>query len=675
MTENNSSSEAADAAALAVDIHEGIGSSAGVDSVGVAGLALAVSAADPAVARELSEFLHEQRELASSQRIVVDKQSMLLDQRLARAGLEKQHIEAQNHHLRLQHIHDKLRLVLDVGLACFGVALALLLVWAVWTATRSNSVVVETFTVPPSFEARGLSGAVVAGQFLDRLQGIQRRGALDPTASTRIEDAWSHEIRFEVPETGVSLGDVQKFLRAWLGHDVRISGAVVENGDALMLTVRGNGVPAQRVSGNASELDTLIVSAAERALGVARPLELLGYLESTSRHAEAAALAGPMLASASSTEAPRILTMWGNALTGLDRWPEALVLYREAAQRGDPGYAGYTLNETLALGRLGREEEAYRIMSSKEPSTHGASVDAVHRRAAFGTVMIELTRGGVDLQASLQAYAHMTGSTHFLFETLIASQEATTFASMHDSAGTLLALEQAAHGAMGPVDRIAAQQAQGALAHELGHDSVALADAQAALTLEEHAPEWMLLFPPTACFAARYAEGAGLPNVADAMLAKAGTFVDCASAKAEFAAHRGAWDDAQRSFASAVELAPSLPMAYESWGEALAARSEWNPAIEKFRAAHERGPHWADPLEHWGEALAAQGQLKAAAQKFEEAFTYAPNWGALHLHWAEALDALGDRAKAMEHYRIARELALSDPDRQIVARYLSAGSR
>jgi len=675
MTETNSSTETLEAAPSAVDLQEGIGASpAGVDSVGVASLALNASAADPAVARELGGFLHEQRELASRQRIVADKQSALLDHRLERVGLEKAHIAAQNDHLHMQHIHDKLRLVLDAGLALFGVGLALLLVWAVWTAIGSKSVVVEAFTVPPSFEATGLSGAVVAGQFLDRLQEIQRRGALNPTVSTLIEDAWTHEIRVEVPQTGISLGDIQRFLRSWLGHDVRINGAVVANGDALVLTVRGNGVPAQRVAGKASELDMLIESAAERALGVARPLELLGYLESTSRHAEAAALAAPMLASATSTEAPQILNMWGNALTGLDRWGEALDRYREA-NRLSSDHTRYKLNETLALERLGREEEAYRTMIPLENSTHGTSSDAVLMRARFNTAMIELRRGAPDLHESLLAYARMTGSTHLLYEMLIASEDATTLAAMHDAAGTELALAQAARGAMGPVDQLAAQQARSALAHDLGHDSEALADAQTALSLEQRTPEWMVVFPPTACLAARYAEGAGQPNVADAMLAKAGTFVDCASAKAEFAAHRGAWDDAQRDFAAAVDLAPSLPMGYESWGEALAAHSEWGPAIEKFRAAHERGPHWADPVERWGEALAAQGQFQAAAQKYAEAFTYAPNWGALHLHWGEVLDKLGDHAQALEQFRAAQALALSDSDRQRVVHYAATGSR
>jgi tetratricopeptide (TPR) repeat protein len=675
MTEKNSSNETLEAAASEGDLQEGIGASAaGVDSVGVASLALNASAADPAVARELGGFLREQRELASRHRIVADKQSALLDHRLERVGLEKAHIEAQNDHLHLQHIHDKLRLIFDVTLALFGVAVAILLVSAVWTAIRSESVVVEAFNVPPSFEAQGLTGAVVAAQFLDRLQDIQRRGTLNPTTSKPIEDAWSHEIRVEVPETGVSLGDIQKYLRSWLGHDVRISGAVVEHGDALVLTVRGNGVPAQRVDGKASELDMLIASAAERALGVARPLELLAYLESTSRHAEAAAMAGPMLASASSTEAPQILNMWGNALTGLDRWGEALDRYREA-ERLSSDHTRFRLNQALALERLGREEESYQAMIPLENSTHGTSPNAVLARADFNTAVFELRREAPDLHESLLTYARITGSTHLLYEMLIASQDATALAVMHDSTGTELALEQAARGAMGPVDRLAAQQTRAILAHELGHDSEALADAQSALSLEERTPEWMVVFPPTACLAARYAEGAGLHDVADALLAKAGTFVDCASAKAEFEAHRGTWDAAQRDFAAAVELAPSLPMAYETWGEALAAHNEPSPAIEKFRAAHERGPHWADPIEHWGEALAAQSQFQAAVQKYAEASTYAPNWGALHLHWGEALEKLGDHAQALEQFRAARELALSDSDRQIVAHYVATGSR
>ena len=110
---------------------------------------------------------------------------------------------------------------------------------------------------------------------------------------------------------------------------------------------------------------------------------------------------------------------------------------------------------------------------------------------------------------------------------------------------------------------------------------------------------------------------------------------------------------------------------YFSWGKALLGHQRYLAAIEKLAAAHERGPYWADPLECWGEALAAQGQFKEANEKYAEAFRYAPAWGALHLRWGEALDKLGDRARALQEYRAARELALSDPDKQTVARYLA----
>jgi hypothetical protein len=50
----------------------------------------------------------------------------------------------------------------------------------------------------------------------------------------------------------------------------------------------------------------------------------------------------------------------------------------------------------------------------------------------------------------------------------------------------------------------------------------------------------------------------------------------------------------------------------------------------------------------------------------------APTRGALRLHWGEALDKLGDHARAAQQYRAARDLALSDPDQQAVARHLSS---
>ena len=37
---------------------------------------------------------------------------------------------------------------------------------------------------------------------------------------------WGDDIKVEIPETGVSLGEAYRFLRGWLGHETHISGEV-----------------------------------------------------------------------------------------------------------------------------------------------------------------------------------------------------------------------------------------------------------------------------------------------------------------------------------------------------------------------------------------------------------------------------------------------------------------
>ena len=37
---------------------------------------------------------------------------------------------------------------------------------------------------------------------------------------------WGNDLKVEIPETGVSIGELHRFLRDWLGHDTHISGEV-----------------------------------------------------------------------------------------------------------------------------------------------------------------------------------------------------------------------------------------------------------------------------------------------------------------------------------------------------------------------------------------------------------------------------------------------------------------
>jgi hypothetical protein len=67
------------------------------------------------------------------------------------------------------------------------VAVAVLIVSAVWSAAHDDGLVVDVFSVPPDMAQRGLTGDFVASHFLDRLTDLISNGsdAESPKAASR----------------------------------------------------------------------------------------------------------------------------------------------------------------------------------------------------------------------------------------------------------------------------------------------------------------------------------------------------------------------------------------------------------------------------------------------------------------------------------------------------------
>ena len=330
MTIGKSSTEAHEDGTDAVDLEQGIGGPAtSVDPAGIASLGLNAHSTDPAITEALSGFLHEQRALARRQCGVADKQSALLERRIERAGLEREHIEAQNRHLHLQHFHDRMRLVLDVGLATLGVALLIGIAWTVYGAVTDRSIVVNTFTVAPKLENAGASGTTVATQFLDELIRL-RESARTDIAKRAVIDSLAEQVQIEVPEVHVSFGELRRVLHEALGHRIQIRGDLTESADGLALTLRGTNLPAKTFSGKPEELPALVTRAAEYAYGHADPVQMAYYLHRAGRPADTIALIRSRFASVPPETQAMLLNVWGNALNTLDRVPEALAKYRLA---------------------------------------------------------------------------------------------------------------------------------------------------------------------------------------------------------------------------------------------------------------------------------------------------------------------------------------------------------
>jgi tetratricopeptide (TPR) repeat protein len=134
--------------------------------------------------------------------------------------------------------------------------------------------------------------------------------------------------------------------------------------------------------------------------------------------------------------------------------------------------------------------------------------------------------------------------------------------------------------------------------------------------------------PQYICDGAVTYERTGQSPKADVALNAVGkrTFVDCYRFRADVLDLRGDWVGAQEWYAKAVNLGPSIPTGYYSWGVALAKHGDLDRAAAKLKDANLRGPHWADPLKAWGDVLMKQGHTKDALAKYDQALRYAPNW-------------------------------------------------
>src|SRR5204863_5104560 len=96
--------------------------------------------------------------------------------------------------------------------------------------------VVEPFSVSPALAERGLTGAVVAGEVLDQLTRLNAESVAIETV--RLSDSWSADSHVEIPQTGVSIDEVNRLLRRWLGHQTFVSGTVVQTDAGVRLSAR-----------------------------------------------------------------------------------------------------------------------------------------------------------------------------------------------------------------------------------------------------------------------------------------------------------------------------------------------------------------------------------------------------------------------------------------------------
>ena len=583
----------------------------GLDEGAVGAEALAVALAadharqDDRVAEAAAAFLKAQTEALSEQR-----------------ALRVHHLQSQSREGRLRRIGQRIRIGTQVafGLIAAGVALGLAVM--VIDAFDSRSVVVDPFDAPPALASRGLTGKVIASGVLDTLTRLQ--AATRSTATQRnLANAWTSDIKVELPETGVSIGDVVRLLKARFGHDTHIDGDLLQTETgSLALTIRGDGVLPKTFEAPAGELDTLTTQAAEYVYGQSQPALYATYLMNAGRNADAVAFAKAAYARTGEDDRPFLLNVWADALQNVGApVRESAPLYMEAIRLKPDFWIGYNnLMNVDAL--LGDEEGAWRLaqtMRRKAGGRPGRAPELFYQNVDLMTWNLLPWRASA--LADLKNHA---GVGSAVGTPLAADIDA----RLHSPAEAELQLQTTQGDASDPTVAAMTHFVRGRLAAEAGDTATAASEMEAFQAAYAN-PIVSSNYPGYLCWVAPAEEAAGHPDKADAVLKAAGRYVDCYRFEGDFLDRRGDWAGAQAAYARAVAIAPDLPAADYSWGLALARHGDPAGAEARLAAAHLRGPRWADPLKAWGDLLARQGRWRDALARYEEALKDAPAWAAL----------------------------------------------
>jgi tetratricopeptide (TPR) repeat protein len=613
---------------------------------------------------------------------------------LALAGASRTKADAflddQRHHLHEQERQVGLRLwelrlgvFLRLATAVVGVAVAAALGLMVWDAAHSKGLLIEPFSVPPEMAARGLTGQVVAAQLLDKLAIL---GASESSRSTQsYANNWGNDIKVEIPETGVSISELERYLRGWLGHDTRISGEVYRTASGIAVTARA-GSNGATFTGSESDLDALVQKSAEHVFETTQPYRYANYLDrnynpvgAQERVARATAIYRKLIAGDDPVERAwawnglgtiefnfhqdnrRAAAYYRKALATV---PDFTIAYYALASRNGPlGQEEGQLVNLREAARLLRGDSVANLNPKYAGSARLSSDAQVAALLGEFATAIAIAKQGAGLPDDFSVLARGTFINTAMVSMARRHDWRALRAFMRDLGWAEIPAKGASGGTRVAVD-VEGQDWRDILAIE--------ADRERLLAKAGGNPQFRSAQNPydglRPAFALAQAHLGNFP-AAEKLLAPLAPDRDAGlRTRALIAELRSQHARADWWFARSEKQTPSIPFTDVMWGQALLARGQPDAAIEKFKLANQKGPRFADPLEGWGEALMAKNQSHLALAKFTEAEKYAPNWGQLYLKWGEALVYAGKPEEAKAQFGRAAQLDFTPSEKAELAR-------
>ncbi|MBV9549007.1 MAG: hypothetical protein JO256_04970 [Alphaproteobacteria bacterium] len=644
----------------------GTGPQAGSAGANAAAIAMGLTGAHP---DDAGRFLREQTELATEQRRLV--------------GLQMEEMRAEEpyklSHYRLRRFSDYAKAAFEFSAGLLALALVGGAAAMVWNAAHADGLVIESFSAAPDLAAKGNSGEVMASRLLDKISAVQTASPRTTTVGRALSSS-GDAIKVEIPETGVSLGEAWRFLRGWLGHETHVTGEVVRTDTGIAVAVRIDGRNGASFAGKESDLDGLMLKAAEHVVEVSEPNRYATYLVALTppRVAEASDLNERLAADSSRPDSDRaaalngLYTIHTSFMADL-RGAAALIRRAAALDPGSPAVAGnFALSEfSLGHDEAGLTQVPAALAAYAGNAAHILPNVLVDNPGRLRAHQMQLLGDTLEMERQGRLVA-MRGRP--LRQDEGRRIVALALASRHDGGAVRDWFEQMPPATL-PADIVVRPllQVQVQAALQQWADVISTAPAAERAYRNGAAPErrdvaTILAVQIRPLLALARAKTGDIAGAEHDIAATPGDCYDCVRIRGAIASEAKAWGRADYWFAQAVRDGPSIPLAHEDWGRSLLARGKPDDAIAQFKLSNHKGPHFADALEGWGEALMAKNQSHLALAKFAEAEKYGPNWGRLHLKWGQALVWAGKPDEAKAHLARATQLDMTPSEKAELAR-------
>ena len=600
---------------MAQESDEGGGSSPEIGGANTAAIATALQMGDhdPALTGHIASFFEAQSRLTDAQ---------------------AHHLHVQLARTRLGTAGDAFKVALQGATLVVVLSVVLLLGWIVRDATHDYTLTIETISVPPSLAARGYTAATVAEALRGKIDAVRKVANANSAGETAdVHNGRDEGLKVEIPETGLSLDQVQRFLHGYFGHSRILTGAVTDlSGDRIGLDLQVSGADPVTIEGDRHAVDAMLQKGAEAAFGTFDRFNFVLYLAATGREDDALAFAKRNIAAARTTqELADSLSLAGD----IDGDPHAQLARGAAAMEVDPTFWGVWEDTSAGSLRLGHDENALRyfrglatVRKEDQPRDHQPNFSAIHWRAQY-----MLSRMVGDYAAELHEVSNAVPRS-------VGNQSRLTLSIMplvelHDCAGAENRLWLATE--IMAVTPYADAKARHDIARCRGDTFSAVAIARQILAMDvaragtgQQQTRGTALSSIAVIDRPRLAEDlidAGQPNEAATILRTTpNDCYRCERLRGRVDAARGDTRNGDIRFANAIHQAPSLPFAYTDWAAAKLARYDVAGALRLADAALIRSPNYPEASALKGDIETALGNRSAALAAYRRARTLAPAW-------------------------------------------------